>query len=118
LALATKYRHAVFAGRHLVRLEEIMRDVCADFEMELAESNGESNLVLLLVNFPPKLALSKLVNSLKGVPSRRMPAGVPRPAPPLLKGEPAVVQLVLRLVGRRSPVPVLRQYIQQQNRPG
>jgi putative transposase len=72
LVFVTKYRHAVSAGRHLVRLEEIMRDVCADFEMELAEFNGESNLVHLLVNFPPKLALSKLVNSLKGVPSRWM----------------------------------------------
>jgi REP element-mobilizing transposase RayT len=34
--------------------------------------NGESNHVHLLVNFPPKMALSKLVNSLKGVSSRRM----------------------------------------------
>jgi putative transposase len=27
LAFIIKYRHAVFAGRHLARLEEIMRDV-------------------------------------------------------------------------------------------
>ncbi len=49
-----------------------MRDVRADFETELAEFNGESNHVHLLVNFPPKVALSKLVNSLKGVSSRRL----------------------------------------------
>jgi putative transposase len=41
LAFVTKYRHAVFAGRHLVRLEEIVRDVRADFETELAEFNGD-----------------------------------------------------------------------------
>jgi REP element-mobilizing transposase RayT len=35
-------------------MEEIMRDVCADFETGLAESNGEANHVHLLVNFPPK----------------------------------------------------------------
>jgi putative transposase len=58
----------VSAGRHLERLEEIMRDVCADFETELREFNGAH----LLVNFPPKVALSRLVNSLKGVSSRRM----------------------------------------------
>jgi putative transposase len=30
----TKYRHAAFAGRHLERLEDIMRDACADFEVQ------------------------------------------------------------------------------------
>ena len=49
-----------------------MRDVCADFEAELVEFDGESNHVHLLVNFPPKVAVSRLVNSLKGVSSRRM----------------------------------------------
>jgi putative transposase len=53
-------------------MEEIMRVVCADFETELVEFNGENNHVHLLVNFPPKVALTKLVNSLKGVSSRRM----------------------------------------------
>ncbi|WP_395297985.1 IS200/IS605 family transposase [Kitasatospora hibisci] len=72
LVFVTKYRHKVFAERHLTRLEEIMRDVCADFEVELVEFNGENNHVHLLVNFPPKVALSKLVNSLKGVSSRRL----------------------------------------------
>src|SRR6266567_2896100 len=72
LVFVTKYRHQVFTGAHLDRLEQIMRDVCADFETELAEFNGEANHVHLLVNFPPKVALSRLVNSLKGVSSRRM----------------------------------------------
>jgi putative transposase len=49
-----------------------MRDVCAGFETELTECNGENNHVHLLVNFPPKIALSQLVNSLKGMSSRRM----------------------------------------------
>ncbi len=38
----------------------------------MVESNGEANHVHLLVHFPPKVALSKLVNSLEGVSSRRM----------------------------------------------
>jgi putative transposase len=68
----TKYRHKVFKDAHLTRMEEIMRSVCEDFECELVEFNGEKNHVHLLVNFPPKVPLSKLVNSLKGVSSRRM----------------------------------------------
>lgn len=49
-----------------------MRSVCTDFECELVEFNGEDNHVHLLVNFPPKVAVTKLVNSLKGVSSRRL----------------------------------------------
>ena len=72
LVFVTKCRHQVFGDRHLARMEEIMRAVCADFEAELVEFNGETNHVHLLVNFPPKVAVSKLVNSLKGVSSRRL----------------------------------------------
>lgn len=68
----TKYRHKVFEDAHLTRMEEIMRALCADFGCEPAEFNGENSHVRLLVNFPPKVALSKLVNSLKGVSSRRL----------------------------------------------
>ena len=74
LVFVTKYRHKVFTDQHLTRLEEVMRAVCKDFEVELVEFNGESNHVHLLVNFPPKVALSKLVNSLKGVSSRYLRA--------------------------------------------
>jgi len=34
--------------------------------------DGEADHVHLLVNFPPTVALSRLVNSLKGVSSRRL----------------------------------------------
>ena len=71
LVFVTKFRHKVFTDAHLVRMEEIMRSVCADFECTLVEFNGEDNHVHLLVNFPPKVAVTKLVNSLKGVSSRR-----------------------------------------------
>lgn len=43
LVFVTKYRHAVFTAAHLARMEEIMRAVCADFETELAEFNGQAN---------------------------------------------------------------------------
>src|ERR1700756_4201643 len=66
----TKYRHPVSGARHLERMEEITRDVRADFGADLREFNGESNHVHLLVRFPPAVAISRLVNPLKGVSSR------------------------------------------------
>ena len=49
-----------------------MRYLYADFEAELAQFNGESQHVHLLLGFPPKMAVAKLVNSLKGGSSRWM----------------------------------------------
>ena len=43
-----------------------------DFEAELIECDGESDRVHLLINYPPKVSVSKLVNSLKGVSSRKV----------------------------------------------
>ena len=48
-------------------LHGIFASVCADFEAELVEFDGEDDHVHLLVNYPPKVAVSALV---KGVSSR------------------------------------------------
>jgi REP element-mobilizing transposase RayT len=77
LVFVARFRHKVFTDAHLRRMEEIMRSVCTDFECDLVEFNGEDNHVHLLVNFPPKVAVTKLVNSLEGVSSRRLRLGVP-----------------------------------------
>jgi putative transposase len=53
-------------------MEQITRDVRADSGAEPREANGEAEHVHLLVNFPPTVAISRLVNTLKGVPSRRL----------------------------------------------
>lgn len=72
LVFVTKYRRKVFTGRHLVALKEIFGKICQDFEATLIEMDGEHDHVHLLVNYPPKVSLSKLVNSLKGASSRIM----------------------------------------------
>jgi len=70
LVFVTKCRKDVFSERVLIELEGIFKKVCLDFEAELVEFNGEHDHVHLLVNYPPKVAISNLVNSLKGVSSR------------------------------------------------
>ncbi len=69
LVFITKYRSNVFDDAMLRRCEDIMIEVCDSFEAELREFNGEHDHVHLLIHYPPKVAISKLVNSLKGVSS-------------------------------------------------
>jgi len=47
-----------------------MADLCRDFGAELHEFNGETDHAHLLVHHPPTVAISKLVNSLKGASAR------------------------------------------------
>jgi putative transposase len=70
LVFVTKYRRGVFTKQILDDLKIIFEQVCLDFESELVEFDGEHDHVHLLVNYPPKVSVSKLVNSLKGVSSR------------------------------------------------
>lgn len=117
LVFVTKYRHKVFTDAHLKRMEEIMRAVCADFECELVEFNGEDNHVHLLVNFPPKVALSKLVNSLKGVSSRRLRQECPELVRHYWRAQRLWSGSYFAGSVGGAPLSIVRQYIEQQNRP-
>ena len=117
LVFVTKYRHRVFTAIHLERMEQIMRAVCTDFECELVEFNGETNHVHLLVNFPPKVALSKLVNSLKGVSSRRMRQEFPELVQHYWRAQRLWSGSYFAGSVGGAPLSILRQYIEQQDRP-
>jgi putative transposase len=116
LIFTPKYRRRVFDGVHIEAMREIFDRVCEAAGAELAEFNGESDHVHLLVNFPPKVALSVLVNSLKGVSSRL-----------LRKQFPALEQRYWKdVLWSRSyfaascggaPLEIIKQYVEQQKTP-
>jgi putative transposase len=116
LVFTTRFRHKVFEDRHLRRMEELLRQVCQDFECELLEFNAESEHVHLLVDSPAKVTISKLVNSLKGVSSRMLRQEF-RTTPSLLASPAVVERLLLRRLGRWAPLEVLRRYIENRKRP-
>ncbi|WP_396690027.1 IS200/IS605 family transposase [Microbispora sp. SCL1-1] len=92
--------------------------VCADAECEPAGSNGEPTHVHLLVNFPPKAALSRLVNSLKkGVSFRRLRQEFPELARHYYRANKLWSGSYFAGSAGGTPVSVLRQYIERQNRP-
>jgi len=117
LVFVTKYRHEVFGAVHLERMEEIMRDVCADYRAELAEFNGEPGHVHLLVNFPPTMAISRLVNSLKGVSSRRLRQEFPDLRQHYWRARRLWSGSYFAGSVGGAPISVLRQYIEQQDQP-
>jgi len=117
LVFVTKFRRKVFAKEILTQTREIFKNVCKDFEAELVEFEGERDHVHLLVNYPPKVSISKLVNSLKGVSARLLRK----------KGYPTIVKYLWGgslwspsyFAGscRGAPISIIRQYIEGQNTP-
>lgn len=70
LVFVTKYRKRVFTPEALATLKPIFEKICADSEAVLEAFNGETEHVHLLIAYPPKVSVAKLVNSLKGASSR------------------------------------------------
>ncbi len=72
LIFTTKYRRKLFDGYMIGQLREAIESACDKLECDLVEMDGEADHVHLLVSYPPKLAVSVLVNNLKSVSSRRV----------------------------------------------
>ena len=116
LVFVTKYRRDVFTRAMLDDMRIVFERVCQDFEAELVEFEGEHDHVHLLVNYPPKVSIARLVNSLKGASSRVIRATHP--------------ELLKKLWGNAlwspsyfagscggAPISIIRQYIEQQQAP-
>jgi putative transposase len=117
LVFVTKYRRNVFTKPILEELRKIFQNVCKDFCAELAEFEGERDHVHLLVNYPPKVSVSKLVNSLKGVSSRLVrKTAYPTIQQALWGGSLWSPSYFAGACGG-APLEIIRQYIEQQDTP-
>ncbi|MET7845520.1 transposase [Streptomyces sp. NPDC005356] len=97
LGFVTKYRRKAFTDKMLKRYEEIMREACTDFEAELK--------------------LSKLVNSTKGISSRRLRQEYDTHFRRHLRGGHFWSGSYFAGSCHGAPLTVERQYIDNQKRP-
>jgi putative transposase len=72
LVLTTKDRRKLFTKQMLERMHEILEDLLAKWECRVVEFNGEENHVHLLFQYHPGVELSKFVNNIKTVTSRKL----------------------------------------------
>lgn len=117
LVLATKYRRKCLTGPMLDRLRNISADRCVGWGGELVEFNGERDHVHLLLTLPPNLDLSRFVDNLKATSSRHLRnefrdelrSHYRRPV--LWSRSYCVISC------GGAPLSIIRQYIEQQERP-
>ena len=104
LVFVTKYRREIFTKQILDELRFFFTNTCLDFEAHL-------------VDYPPKVSVSKLVNSLKGVSSRLVrKKGYPTIQNALWGGSLWSPSYFAGACGG-APLALIRQYIEQQEPP-
>ena len=116
LVFVTKYRRKVLTREAIAYLTNVFTKVCADFEAQLIECNGEDDHVHLLVAYPPKIALARLVNSLKGVSSRMLRREMPHMVQRYYKGVLWSPSYFAGSCGGAS-LDVIKQYVENQRIP-
>jgi putative transposase len=114
LVCVTKYRDEIFSGEELKLIEEVFRHVAKQMNFQVLEISGEDEHVHALIEYPPKLSVSKIVNALKGVSSRRYgQAGLKKPHGKTALWSPSYFAVS---VGG-APIEVLINYIKNQEKP-
>ncbi len=117
LVFVTKYRRKVFTKAILRDLKIMFSKICSDFDSELIELDGERDHVHLLVNYPPKVCISKLVNSLKGASSRMIRKKGYATIQKALWGQSLWSRSYFAGSCGGAPIDVIREYIEQQVSP-
>lgn len=70
LIFTTKYRREIFDGVMIQQLRSAFESACEKLDCQILAMDGEADHVHLLVEYPPRLSISVLVNSLKATSSR------------------------------------------------
>ena len=114
LVFITKYRRGVLTARAHDVIADAFLGVCSDFGARLVEVNGEDHHVHLLIEYPPTVQLTKLVNSLKGVSSRRLRAERYPEVMSRLWGKHLWSPSYFAASCGGAPISIVRQYIESQ----
>ena len=72
LVWITKYRKPVLLGDVAIRLRDLIREICKSMDVEIIKCHVSKDHLHLLVSSPPNLAVSKLMQSLKGKTYRKL----------------------------------------------
>lgn len=120
LVLVTKFRRQSLTGEILERMQEIIKQLLFKWECDLIEFGGESDHVHLLFETHPSVDLSKLVNNIKTVTSRRLRSEYKEhlsqfywgTKPQFWSGSYAIIS-----VGAQAPLEKLIEYVQNQEQP-
>lgn len=114
LICVTKYRRKILTAEGLAVIQESFETVAKSLNCTLIAFNGEADHIHVIIEYPPKLSLSKLANAFKGTSSRRYgQAELPKPKGGKSLWSPSYFA---SSVGG-APLDVLKEYVKKQEKP-
>ncbi len=78
LIWVTKYRYKVLVGTVTARIRDLIRQTCDALDVQIIRGHVGVDHVHLYVSYPPQLAVTELVKSIKGRASRRIQEEFPQ----------------------------------------
>ena len=113
LVCVTKYRRKVFDPAALAWLQGHFAKVCETMDCELLACDGEADHLHAVIEYPPKISVSVLVNALKGTSSRLLRKERPDIAGRYFNGVLWSPSYFAASTGG-APLEVIRRYVEQQ----
>jgi putative transposase len=113
LVCITKYRRKVLDDAALAWLQGHFAKVCARMDCEMLACDGEADHLHAIVEYPPKLSISGLVNTLKGTSSRMLRKQRPDIASRYFEGVLWSPSYFAASTGG-APLEAVRRYVEQQ----
>ena len=117
IVFVTKYRKKKLTNAILDKIQSIIARECLKVKAELVEFNGESDHVHMLVSYPPSLAVSRLVQILKSYTGREFKLYFPELNQVAWRKNALWSPSYFACSVGGAPLEVLKQYIEQQDRP-
>lgn len=117
IIFVTKYRERKLTHEILNKLEELIISECVKIRAELIELNGESDHVHMIISYPPSVSISKMVQRLKSVTGRELKLYFPELNQVAWRKNSLWSPSYFACSVGGAPISVLKQYIEQQDRP-
>ena len=112
LVWCPKYRKKIFAAEDVRgRAEQVIKEICEEYGMEIEEMEVAIDHVHLLVSFPPKHSIGAVVRIIKSISARELFREFPRIRRRLWPGELWEAGYFPRTVGDRMTYELIEKYI-------
>jgi len=116
LVFTTKYRRKLLTAAMIEQIRDAVNHAAKRLEIDLVELDGEADHIHLLIHYPPKLAISVIVNNLKSITSRMVRQHNTH-LPTLSKNGALWSRSYFACSCGGAPLEVIKQYVQQQSTP-
>ena len=113
LVWCPKYRKKVLAGAIQQRVKGLFEEIAQQFDFEIDRCEVNEEHVHLLISFPPRYSVSKVVGILKSISSSKVFEEFPKIRKQLWAGHLWEQGYFFRTVGEHVTDDVIRKYIEQ-----